>query len=74
MGRVIRRARDPCWYLEIAESVVCLWDECLSDAESLLWQAGAAGKEGTCGMGQEAVVHAGVLAGQRDHRSAQRIE
>lgn len=46
----------------------------LSDAESLLCQAAAAGKEGTCGMGQEAVVHAGVLGGQRDHTSAQRIE
>lgn len=49
MGRVITRARDPCWYLEIPASVVSLWDECLSDAESLVCKAGAAGKEGTCG-------------------------
>lgn len=73
MGRAIRKARDPCWYLEIPASVMCLWDEHLSDAESLVCQAGAAGKEQSCGTGQEAEVHAGVLGGQRGHTSAQRI-
>lgn len=57
MGRVIRRARDPCWYLEIPESVMCLWDEHLSEAMSGVsgwssWQGGAlwAGSGGLCSM------------------------
>lgn len=58
----MRRARDAHWYLEVPASVVCLWNEQVS-AASLVCQAGPAGKEGTCGMGQEVVVSAGCTEG-----------